>query len=75
MLHGSYPELRCETSSRQPGLRATWVGFEPLRPIDPTQLTDSNTRQKRQKGQISGIEVHHRYTTLIHGHHTLVGQT
>ncbi len=38
------------------------VGFEPLRPIDPTQLTDSNTHQKRQKGQIPGIEVHARYT-------------
>ncbi len=31
------------------GLEAR-VGFEPLRPIDPMQLTDSNTRQKRQKG-------------------------
>jgi hypothetical protein len=62
------PKLRCETSSRQPGLRATWVGFEPLRPIDPTQLTDCNTRQKCPNGQIPGIEVHRRYTALIHGY-------
>ena len=34
------------------------MGFEPLSPIDSTQLADSITRQKRQNGQISGIEVH-----------------
>jgi hypothetical protein len=60
--HGSYPELRCETSSRQPGLRAIWVGFEPVSPIDATQLIHSATRQKRQNGQISRIEVHAGYT-------------
>lgn len=29
--------------------------FEPLRPIDATQLIDSNRRQKRQKGHLSGL--------------------
>src|SRR5437773_8297646 len=40
------------------------VGFEPLGPIDSTQLIDFNTRQKRQIGQIARIEVHGRYTAL-----------
>jgi hypothetical protein len=38
------------------------VGFEPLSPIDATQLIHSTTRQKRQNGQISRIEVHAGYT-------------
>lgn len=38
------------------------VGFEPLSAVDTTQLTHSITRQKRQNGQISGIEVPRRYT-------------
>jgi hypothetical protein len=37
------------------------VGFEPLSPIDPTQLTDFITRQKRQNGHNPGIEVHAGY--------------
>ncbi len=40
------------------------MGFEPLGPIDSTQLIDFNTRQKRQIGQIARIEVHGRYTAL-----------
>lgn len=38
------------------------VGIEPLSRIDPTQLAHSTTRQKRQNGQISPIEVHAGYT-------------
>ena len=38
------------------------VGFELLSPIDVTQLIHSTTRQKRQNGQISRIEVHAGYT-------------
>lgn len=37
------------------------VGFEPVSPIDATQLIHSTTRQKRQNGQISRIEVHGGY--------------
>lgn len=40
------------------------MGFEPLSAIDTTQLIHFTTRQKRQNGQIWGIEVHGRYTTL-----------
>jgi hypothetical protein len=38
------------------------VGFEPVSRIDATQLIHFTTRQKRQNGQISRIEVHAGYT-------------
>jgi hypothetical protein len=40
------------------------VGFEPVNRIDVTQLIHSATRQKRQNGQISRIEVHAGYTVV-----------
>jgi len=40
------------------------MGFEPLSAIDTTQLIHFATRQKRQNGQIWGIEGHGRYTAL-----------
>ena len=45
-----------------PGLLVGAVGIELLSLIESTQLTDFPVRQKRQNGQISGIEVHGRYT-------------
>lgn len=37
------------------------MGFEPLRPIDNSQVVEESSGQKRQNGQISGIQVHGRY--------------
>lgn len=50
------------TSGPDLGKLEARVGFEPLSSIDPMQLTDSTTRQKRQNGQIARIEVRGGYT-------------
>ena len=38
------------------------AGFEPERPVDPSQVIDSKIRQKRQNRYFSRTEVHSGYT-------------